>query len=137
MSIPAVLVLCPWAELGACGPCTVPGVLLTYGAFSMQNGFLRNKSFLNGLKNFYQGIWYYKYLKTLKFFSFLAVKTTQLLAHCSPRAIEYVLKQIVWGVYITFYGSEQKILFSLELVQNPKLQLLISWLMGSYVIYIS
>lgn len=36
---------CPWAELGACGPCTVPGVLLTYGMLSMQNGFLRNKGF--------------------------------------------------------------------------------------------
>lgn len=33
MSIPAVL--------GACGPCTVPGVLLTYGMFSMQNGFFK------------------------------------------------------------------------------------------------
>lgn len=34
-----------------------------------------------------------------------------------------MLKQIIWGVYITIFMvlNEQKIVFSLELVQYPKL----------------
>jgi len=53
----------------------------------------------------------------------LAVKITQLLARYDQKTIEQMLKQIIWGGCIIMFMvlNKQETLFSLELIQYPKL----------------